>query len=73
MSREELVFQAKVFEQIDRHDDMIRVMKQIIQIDPCLTLEERNLLSIAYKNAISTLRTACRYLKSLVNKEQHNT
>lgn len=70
MSREDLVFKAKLLEQIERYDDMIEVVKQIVAIDPVLTVEERNLLSVAYKNGISSLRTASRALKSLERKEE---
>ena len=70
MSREDNVFMAKICEQTERFEDMVEYMKIIVNDQTELTVEERNLLSIAYKNAIGPHRTAWRALSSIEAKEQ---
>merc|ERR1712196_489626 len=45
-------------------------MKKVASEDPKLSTEERNLLSVAYKNAIGPHRTAWRALTSIEAKEE---
>ena len=44
--------------------DMIEYMKRVGRSDTELTVEERNLLSLAYKNATGTLRSALRVVSA---------
>jgi len=67
-SREDSVFMAKLAEQAERFDEMINYMKKISQMDVELTVEERNLLSVAYKNIIGARRSSWRILASLEQK-----
>ncbi|XP_071147160.1 uncharacterized protein [Mytilus edulis] len=68
-SREERLLQAKIAEQIERYDDMSKEMKSIVESgDKPLTDEERNLLSVAYKNVVGTRRSAWRVVASLEQK-----
>jgi len=69
--REHAVFRAKVAEQAECFDEMVVSMKKVVQLDPNLSVEERNLLSIAYKNLIGPKRTAWRIISSLLDKEKH--
>jgi len=69
-TREELVFLAKMTEQTERFEDMIDYIKKLVALNPELSVEERNLLSIAYKNSIGSRRTAWRALKSIEQKEE---
>jgi 14-3-3 protein epsilon len=69
-TREELVFLAKMTEQTERFEDMIDNIKKLVALNPELSVEERNLLSIAYKNSIGSRRTAWRALKSIEQKEE---
>lgn len=69
-TREELVFLAKMTEQTERFEDMIDTIKKLVALSADLTVEERNLLSIAYKNAIGSKRTAWRALKSIEQKQE---
>jgi len=69
-TREELVFLAKMTEQTERFEDMIDAIKKLINLNPELSVEERNLLSIAYKNSVGSRRTAWRALKSIEQKEE---
>jgi len=71
MSREDNIFMAKICEQTERFDDMVNYMKRVAESDNRqLSIEERNLLSVAYKNAIGPHRTAWRALTSIETKEE---
>ena len=50
--KEELVQRAKLAEQAERYDDMAASMKSVTESGTELTNEERNLLSVAYKNVV---------------------
>lgn len=70
LSRDELIYMAKVCEQTERFDDMLGYMKSVVtEHSQELTVEERNLLSVAYKNSVGSRRTAWRVLCSIEGKE----
>jgi 14-3-3 protein epsilon len=69
--RDQSIFKAKVAEQAECFDEMVTAMKRVVQLDANLSVEERNLLSIAYKNLIGGKRTAWRIISSLFDKEKH--
>ena len=50
MDRDSLVYMAKLAEQAERFDEMVDHMKAVAQQPQELSVEERNLLSVAYKN-----------------------
>ncbi len=54
---------------------MTEIMKHITILGEPLNLEERNLLSVAYKNVVGTLRCQWRVLSSIEDKEsaKHST
>jgi 14-3-3 protein epsilon len=53
--------------------DVIKQLKSIISYsDAHLTMEERNLLSIAYKHVTGTLRTSWRTVEGLEKQEKAN-
>ena len=58
LSREELIYMAKIAEQTERFEDMLDYMKKVVHIEQDLSVEERNLLSVAYKNSVGSRRTA---------------
>merc|ERR1712050_369396 len=69
--RDDNIFMAKICEQTERFDDMVDYMKAVVnEGGQDLTIEERNLLSVAYKNAIGTHRTAWRAISSIEAKEE---
>ena len=68
-SREELIFMAKLAEQAERYDDMVKFMKDVVKAGAELTVEERNLLSVAFKNVIGARRAAWRIVSSIEQKE----
>lgn len=70
LSREELIFMAKICEQTERFEDMLDYMKKVAYMDQVLSIDERNLLSVAYKNSVGSRRTAWRALTSIETKEE---
>jgi 14-3-3 protein epsilon len=69
-TREELLYMAKITEQTERFEDMLDAMKKVVSFGQELSVEERNLLSVAYKNSIGPRRTAWRALSSIEKKEE---
>lgn len=70
-AREECVFVAKLAEQAERYDEMVESMKKVARLDVELTVEERNLLSVAYKNVIGARRASWRIISSIEQKEEN--
>jgi len=68
-TREECVFMARLAEQAERHEDMVEYMKRVAMMGTELNLDERNLLSVAYKNSVGTRRRAWREVSVLEHKE----
>jgi len=63
--RKDLVFMARTAETAERYDDMCRFMRNLVKTTTAasdLTVEERNLLSVAYKNVIGARRASWRTL-----------
>jgi len=67
--REELVYDARLAEQAERYEDMVTYMKMVARTKKELSVEERNLLSVAYKNVIGAKRASWRVLSSIESKE----
>jgi len=69
---EEKISVAKLAEQAERYDDMADSMKDVIKIKATkvvsLTNEERNLLSVAFKNVVGSKRSAWRIVSSIESK-----
>uniref|UniRef100_A0A8C4QCZ2 Tyrosine 3-monooxygenase/tryptophan 5-monooxygenase activation protein, beta polypeptide b n=1 Tax=Eptatretus burgeri TaxID=7764 RepID=A0A8C4QCZ2_EPTBU len=70
MPREDLVAKAKLAEQSERYDDMAKAMKVVTELDPNLSNEERNLLSVAYKNVVGARRSSWRVISSIEQKSE---
>ncbi|KAK2972155.1 hypothetical protein RJ640_018223 [Escallonia rubra] len=68
--RENFVYIAKLAEQAERYDEMVEAMKKVASLDVELTVEERNLLSVGYKNVIGARRASWRILSSIEQKEE---
>lgn len=66
-SRDELLFLAKASENAERYDDMRFIMTKLVNTlvggGKNLTVEERNLLSVAFKNVVGARRASIRTLK----------
>ncbi|ESO11612.1 hypothetical protein HELRODRAFT_185239 [Helobdella robusta] len=70
--RDELVQQAKLAEQAERYDDMATSMKKVTELGTELSNEERNLLSVAYKNVVGARRSSWRVISSIEQKTEGN-
>lgn len=51
--------------------EMVTAMKAVASLDVELTVEERNLLSVAYKNVIGARRASWRIISSIEQKEEN--
>merc|ERR1712008_397600 len=67
--REKQVYFAKLAEQAERYDEMADYMLEVGKVREELSVEERNLLSVAYKNAVGSRRAAWRIVSSVEQKE----
>ena len=69
---DKLVYKAKLAEQAERYEDMVDAMKSVVESKAGndLSNEERNLLSVAYKNVVGARRSACRIISSLEQKSE---
>ncbi|KAI8889308.1 protein BMH2 [Backusella circina FSU 941] len=68
--REDKVYMAKIAEQAERYDEMVDFMKEVVKLNSSLSVEERNLLSVAYKNVIGARRASWRIVSSIEQKEE---
>jgi len=69
-SRDDDVYQAKLAEQAERYEEMVESMKKVARTDVELSVEERNLLSVAYKNLIGARRASWRIITNIESKEE---
>ena len=66
MSLEENIFMARVAEQAERFDDMVHYLQEVVKAkNEDFTTEERNLLSVGFKNQIGSKRTAIRTISAI--------
>uniref|UniRef100_A0A8B9N8S9 Tyrosine 3-monooxygenase/tryptophan 5-monooxygenase activation protein zeta n=256 Tax=Aves TaxID=8782 RepID=A0A8B9N8S9_9AVES len=70
MDKNELVQKAKLAEQAERYDDMASCMKSVTEQGAELSNEERNLLSVAYKNVVGARRSSWRVVSSIEQKTE---
>jgi len=70
--RSALVFMARTAETAERYEDMCKIMRELVtstgKAEQELSVEERNLLSVAYKNVIGSRRAAWRTLNAGVDE-----
>ncbi|XP_060643588.2 14-3-3 protein theta [Anolis sagrei] len=72
MEKTEMIQKAKLAEQAERYDDMATCMKAVTEQGAELSNEERNLLSVAYKNVVGGRRSAWRVISSIEQKTDGN-
>ncbi|KAF3860613.1 hypothetical protein F7725_000868 [Dissostichus mawsoni] len=72
MDKNDLVQKAKLAEQAERYDDMAASMKAVTEQNTELSNEERNLLSVAYKNVVGARRSSWRVISSIEQKTEGN-
>jgi len=68
-SKDTNVYMAKLAEQAERYDEMSEHMCNVAKSGGTLNVEERNLLSVAYKNAVGSRRASWRIVSSVEQKE----
>merc|ERR1711973_30935 len=68
--KDELVQKAKLAEQAERYGDMASSMKAVTETGIELSNEERNLLSVAYKNVVGARRSSWRVISSIEQKTE---
>lgn len=69
---DEALAMAKIAERAERYEDMIVEMKKVAveRAGEGLSTEERNLLSVAYKNVVSKIRSSLRSLQQVAEDPQ---
>jgi len=68
LERDDNIYMAKLAEQAERYDEMVDYMKKVADDTEELFVEERNLLSVAYKNVIGSRRASWRVVSSIEQK-----
>ena len=69
LDRETCVYLARLAEVAERYEDMAKYMTTVSRLPQELTVEERNLLSVAYKNAVGSRRASWRTVSTHEQKE----
>lgn len=73
MSVEENIFLARVAEQAERFDDMVHYLTPVLEEKgSTVSSEDRNLLSVAFKNLISSKRTAIRTINAIEQNPKYS-
>lgn len=72
MTADEKVEAAKLAEQTERYDDMAKYMMEATKDKKSLISEERNLLSVAFKNVVGAKRSSWRVVTALEEKQEGN-
>ncbi len=76
-SKDEKIYLARLAEQCERYDgerervtiEMVKYAKEVAITEKKLTVEERNILSVAYKNVVGMKRNSRRLLHNQEEKE----
>ena len=72
-STEENIFLARVAEQAERFEDMVTYLAAVLDEKGSeVTADERNLLSVAFKNLISSKRAACRTIAAIEQNPKYS-
>lgn len=64
------VFASILENSFSRYDDMANAMKKVTEANSELSNEERNLLSVAYKNVVGARRSSWRVISSIEQKTE---
>ena len=72
VDRDEAVYLARLAEQAERYEEMVAEMKKVAKMahEEELSVEERNLLSVAFKNVVGARRSSWRIISSIEQKEE---
>ena len=67
-----LVFMARVADQAERYEDMVNFLQEMVnKKDSDLNVEERNLLSVGFKNQIGSRRAAWRTVSAIEQNKKY--
>ena len=70
---EENIFLARVAEQAERFEDMVDFLAKVLDTKGAeVSSDERNLLSVAFKNLISSKRAACRTIAAIEQNPKYS-
>ena len=70
---EEKIFLARVAEQAERFEDMVTYLSKVLDVKGQeVSSDERNLLSVAFKNLISSKRAACRTISAIEQNPKYS-
>ena len=70
---EEKIFLARVAEQAERFDDMVTYLEAVLEVKGAeVTSDERNLISVAFKNLISSKRAAVRTISAIEQNPKYS-
>ncbi|KAJ7591098.1 14-3-3 domain-containing protein [Mycena floridula] len=70
ITRLQCSYLAGVMGEAERYTDVVNQIRYIVEnFDPRLTIDERNLVSVAYKNRTNTLRSSWRVVQTLFEME----
>merc|ERR1711976_980928 len=70
---EENIFLARVAEQAERFEDMVTYLSHVLDAKAQdVSSDERNLLSVAFKNLISSKRAACRTIAAIEQNPKYS-
>ena len=70
---DEKLFLARVAEQAERFDDMVDYLESVLEAKGSeVSADERNLLSVAFKNLISSKRAACRTISAIEQNPKYS-
>ena len=70
---EENIFLARVAEQAERFEDMVDFLSKVLDAKGAeVSSDERNLLSVAFKNLISSKRAACRTIAAIEQNPKYS-
>ena len=70
---EENIFLARVAEQAERFEDMVDFLGKVLDTKGAeVSSDERNLLSVAFKNLISSKRAACRTIAAIEQNPKYS-
>lgn len=73
MSVDESIFLARVAEQAERFEDMVNFLRPVLDAKGGdVSSDERNLLSVAFKNLISSKRTAWRTISAIEQNPKYS-
>ncbi|KFG52359.1 putative 14-3-3 domain protein, partial [Toxoplasma gondii p89] len=69
MAREENLYMARLAEETERYEDLVHFMRKVVESGQELNDEERNLLSVGYKNIVGGFRSSWRSLALIEQRD----